>query len=178
MARHPKWFEHLDAVLEIVRHAEFEWLGRKEVQAVFACSERDSIRMLHKFGAEERDDSLCLIRSSLLTQLDAIRRGSTYAAFLRQRQGVARHLTLARSETAARHFQVRHPLPEQGRLQFQDLPATITLLRAKPPGLGRFEILYKDGADLMSQLAEFLKIAGVNREEFFDATEPVDGHGR
>jgi hypothetical protein len=178
MARHPRWFEQLDSIQEVVRHAEFEWLGRKEVQAVFGCSERDSIRLLHKFGAEERDDSLCLVRSSLLAQLDAVRRGTSYAAFLRQRQGVARHLSAARSETAARHFQVRPQFPEQSRLQFKDLPGTITLLRAQPPELGHFEILYKDGADLMSQLAEFLNVAGVNREAFFDATEPDDGRGR
>ena len=78
--------------------------SRKEIKAIFGCSERDSIRLLHKFGAEERDNALSLPRSALLAQLGAICRGTTYGAFLRQRQEVARHLTAARAETSARQF--------------------------------------------------------------------------
>src|SRR5215831_14739601 len=104
MARHPNWFERLDAILAIVRQAsQLDWLGRNEIQAIFDCSERDSIRLLHKFGAEDRDDALSLPRTSLLAQLEAIRSGSTYAAFLRQRQDVVKQLTAARTEAAARH---------------------------------------------------------------------------
>ena len=58
----------------------------------------------------------------------------------------------------------------------EDLPKTITWRRAD--GLGRFEVLYDDGADLMWQLAEFLRAAGVNRDEFFAATEPCDDPAR
>ena len=87
MARHPEWFERLDANTEVVRQSgRLEWIGRQEMKAIFCCSERDSIRLLHKFGGEERDNALSLPRSALLAQLEAIRSGSTYAAFLRQRQ--------------------------------------------------------------------------------------------
>ncbi len=35
MARHPEWFERLDAIIEVVRQADkLEWLGRTEVKAV------------------------------------------------------------------------------------------------------------------------------------------------
>jgi hypothetical protein len=178
MARHPDWFERLDAIHEVVRRAEVDWLGRKEMKAIFGCSERDSIRLLHKFGAEERDNALSLPRSALLVQLETIQAGSTYGAFLRQRQEVARHLAAARAETSTRQFRVRASSREQPRLRsFEDLPATLTLGRG-PNGLGRFEIVYTDGADLMRQLAEFLSVAGVNREEFFAATEPSDAGPR
>jgi hypothetical protein len=166
MARHPDWFERLDSVREIVRQADTEWLGRKEIQAVFGCSERDSIRLLHKFGAEERDNALSLPRTSLLAQLDAIAAGTTYAAFLRQRQDVARQLSAARAETAARQFRVSAIPAEDPPRGLADLPSTISL---RP---GTFAIRYTDGGDLMRQLAEFLSVAGVNREEFFAATEP------
>ena len=172
MARHPEWFERLNAIQEVLRRVDSEWLGRKEIKAIFGCSERDSIRLLHKFGAEERDNALSLPRSALRVQLDAIQSGSTYGAFLRQRQGVARHLTEAREETAARQFRLKEGIPKETVRRFGDLANTITLQR------GRFEILYTDGADLMRQLAEFLAVAGANREEFFALTESADDPSR
>jgi len=175
MARHPEWFERLDSIQEVLRGAEVNWLGRKEIKAIFGCSERDSIRLLHKFGAEERDNALSLPPSSLRVQLEAIQAGSTYAAFLRHRQEVARHLTEAGEETAARQFRLSVTSPERARTRrFQDLPETVTLQKTMPDGGGRFEVLYTDGADLMRQLAEFLAVAGANRDEFFAATEPTD----
>jgi hypothetical protein len=177
MARHPDWFSRLDAIAGVVRQAvHVEWLGRKEIQAIFACSERDSIRLLHKFGATERGDALLLERSALAVQLDAIRSGATYATFLRQRQDVARQLADARALAAARQFRVAPGVPAEGHSGFADLPKTVAWRRdASVPGPGRFEILYDDGADLMWQLAEFLRAAGANREEFFAGTEPCDG---
>lgn len=175
MARHPEWFERLDPIIEVVRQSHrLEWLGRQEVKAVFCCSERDSIRLLHKFGAEEKNNSLSLPRSALLAQLEAIRDGSTYAAFLRQRQDVAKHLSAARAETAARQFRVRPAVSEGRRVRLEELPPTITWRRASAVGPGRFEVVYDDGVDLMWQLAEFLSAAGVSREEFFEGTEPSD----
>lgn len=51
MARHPEWFERLDSIEETVRQSEtIELLGRQEIAAVFGVSDRDSIRLLHKFG--------------------------------------------------------------------------------------------------------------------------------
>ena len=175
MARHPEWFERLEAITAVVRQAgHLEWLGRSEIKAIFGCSERDSIRLLHKFGAEERDNALSLPRTALLIQLEALRRGTGYAAFLRQRQDVARHLSAARAETAARQFLVRPAMPVERRARLQDLPHTITWRRSAMVGPGRFEVFYNDGADLMRQLSEFLSAAGVNREEFFAGTEPSD----
>lgn len=175
MARHPEWFDRLDSIIEVLRQSHgLEWFGRQEVKAVFDCSERDSIRLLHKFGAEEKNNSLSLPRSSLLTQLEAIRAGSTYAAFLRRRQDVAKNLSAARAETAARQFRVRPAVPEGRRARLEDLPRTITWRRDSMVSGGRFEVVYDDGADLMCQLAEFLGAAGANREEFFTGTEPSD----
>ena len=180
MARHPNWFERLDAIVEVVRQSGgLEAIGRKEMKAIFSCSERDSIRLLHKFGAEDRGNALSLPRTALLAQLEAIRAGSTYAAFLRQRLDVAKHLTEARAEAAARQFRVTSRAPEEHRARLQNLPKTITWRRpASGGGPGRFEVLYDDGADLMWQLAEFLSAAGVNREEFFAGTEAPDGASR
>jgi len=176
MARHPDWFERLDTILEVVRQSGgLEWIGRKELKAVFCCSERDSIRLLHKFGAEERDNALSLPRSTLLAQLEAIRSGSTYAAFLRQHHDVVKKLTAARAEAAARQFRATSRAAEDRRARLQDLPKTITWRRSESGGAGRFEVLYDDGADLMWQLAEFLSAAGIHREEFFAGTEPSDG---
>ena len=44
--------------------------------------------------------------------------------------------------------------------------------RTDPGGAGRFEVVYDDGADLLWQLAEFLRVVGANREAYTKATEP------
>lgn len=173
MARFPDWYSRLDGILASVGAAEnLEWLGRAEIGALFGCGERDSIRLLHTFGAVVRDDALALSRQALLPQLEAIAQGSRYAAFRRQREGVAQHLAQARTEAAARQFRARAAFPDAPRPRLEALPLTITWRRAGLRGPARFEILYEDGADLMAQLAEFLHAAGSNREEFFEGTEP------
>ena len=176
MARHPEWFERLDPILEVVRQfRQLDWIGRKEMKAIFCCSERDGIRLLHKFGAVERDNALSLPRTALLAQLEAVRSGSTYAAFLRRRHDVVTHLTEARAEAAERQFRASRA-PEDRHARLEDLPKTITWRRGAAAGPGRFEVLYDDGADLMSQLARFLSAASINREEFLAGTEPFDGN--
>ena len=173
MARSPDWYARLDAILATLREAStLEWLGRAELGALFGCGERDSIRLLHKFGAVVRDDALALSRASLLPQLEAIAAGTAYAAFRRQREGVAQHLAQARTESAARQFRARAAFPEAPRPRLDDLPPTVTWRRTGLQGPARFEIVYEDGADLLAQLAEFLHAAGAHREEFFEGTEP------
>lgn len=175
MARAPDWFTRLDAILDVARSgATPDSLGRAELKKLFQVSERDSIRLLHRFGAEERNDALSLPRSSLVIQLEAIRGGDTFAAFVRQRQRVAEKLATARAEAAARQFRVRAVTAEKLKAKLADLPATLTWRRTPGPGPGRFEILYDDGADLMWQLAEFLAAASSHRGEFLEATEPAD----
>lgn len=173
MARAPDWYSRLDVILATLGAAvDLDWLGRAEIRALFGCGERDSIRLLHKFRAVVRDDALALSRQALLPQLEAIAQGSRYAAFRRQREGVAQHLAQARTEEAVRQFRARAAFPEVPRPRFEALPPTVTWRRAVGQGPARFEILYEDGADLMAQLAEFLHAAGANREEFFEGTEP------
>ena len=172
MARHPEWFEHLDSILAALDQTPVEWLGRAEVRALFRLSERDSIRLLHRFGAEQRNNALSLPRTALLTQLEAIRNGSTYAAFLAKRRQVARHLAVARQENSARQFPVRLTEPVETPPSLDSLPASITWRRTTPHGPARFEILYHDAADLMAQIAAFLATASANRAAFCQAPQP------
>jgi hypothetical protein len=174
MARAPDWFSRLDAILATLGAAEeLEWLGRADMVALFGCGERDSIRLLHKFGAVVRDDALSITRASLLPQLEAIAQSSRYAAYRRQRHGLAQHLTQARTENAARQLRARAAFPaEAPRPRLDALPPTLSWRRSVGCGPARFEILYEDGADLLTQLADFLHAVGANREEFFEGTEP------
>ena len=176
MARHPDWFARLDAIHDVLKQAEtLEWLGRNEIKAIFTCSERDSIRLLHKFGAESRNNSLSLLRVNLLTQLEAIRSGSTYAAYLRQRNQVASQLAAARAHHGAREFRVPSTVPLTAKVTELDaLPSSIAWRRSVSRGPARFEVVYSDGADLMRQLAQFLGAAANHREQFFAGTEPED----
>ncbi len=173
MARHPVWFERLDTIEETLGAALLSSvLGRQEIRAVFGVSERDSIRLLHQFGARVEGDALAVARDALLLGLEAVRAGSAYGAFLRKREGLAEHLGAARAEAAARRFRVRSAWPEPKRVRLDTLPLTLTWRRTTAGG--RFEIRYDDGADLMWQLSEFLAAAGCQREEFLRATEPAE----
>jgi hypothetical protein len=173
MARHPDWFERLERILEVVSGGRFDSLGRTEIEAVFGVSERDSIRLLHRFGAREEGDALALSRTALVAGLEAVRAGPAFAAFRRRRGEVAKQLAAARAESAARRFRVGPAVPPGQRARLEELPDTILWRRTAPAGPARFEIRYDDGADLMWQLGEFLRAAGVNRTEFFAATEPA-----
>jgi hypothetical protein len=172
MARYPTWFGRLDALLDVVRETRLDWLGRKEIGMIFRCSERDSIRLLHKFGATERENVLSIARSALVAQLEAVRGGSSHAVFMQRRREIAQKLEEAGAEADARQFRVRAARRPAPTVRLDELPATIAWRRSHPSGPGRFEILYSDGADLMAQLAEFLRAAGSNRAEFVAGTEP------
>ena len=174
MARHPEWFERLDAIEGAISVAPSPSLGRPEIEAAFGVGERDALRLLHRFGAERKQDALSISRSGLLTQLGALKEGGAYQAFLRQRGQVAAQLAQAREETRARQFRVRSLAPASSPAGFENLPASLTWRRAAGSPAGRFEILYENGEDLLWQLAEFLEAAGRNRPEFFRGTEPAE----
>ncbi len=179
MARHPEWFARLDAIEETLRGSPAAVLGRPEIEAVFAVSERDAIRLLHRFGAERKQDALSVSRVALLVQCGALKQGEAYQAFLRQRGNVAAQLAQARDQTRAQQFRVRSLQVSAAQpTGFDSLPATLTWRRTAAGDAGRFEIRYENGEDLLWQLAEFLQVAGHNRTDFFRGTEPAeDGHG-
>jgi len=79
-------------------------------------------------------------RSALLVQLEAVRRGESYRAFFRQREGVAQQLEQARTESAARRLRVRSAPRQPERAGLEDLPPTLVWRREELSGPGRFEI--------------------------------------
>jgi len=68
---------------------ESESFGAPEIGAAFRSGYRESVRLLHQFGARYESDLLSVGRPALLAQLEAVRSGETYRAFLRKREGVA-----------------------------------------------------------------------------------------
>ena len=168
MARHPGWFERLDAILDIARQSPAECLGRKEMKAVFGCSERDGIRLLHKFGAREIADALSLPRSSLLTQLEALRSGTAYSAFLRQRQQVAKHLAVAHAENVARRRRIPGSAEFQPGKSLADLPAGVRL----EPGRIVCEFAYPE--DFWAIIDALADIAAQDPDAFENATLAKD----
>ena len=168
MARHPDWFERLDAILDIARESPIECLGRQEMKAIFASSERDSIRLLHKFGATEIADALSLPRSSLLTQLEALRSGTAYSAFLRQRQQVAKHLAVAHAENVARRRRIPGSAEFQAGKSLADLPAGVRL----EPGRIVCEFAYPE--DFWAMIDTLADIAAQDPDAFENATLAKD----
>jgi len=164
MARHPDWFNRLDAILDTIRQMSIECLGRKEMKAVFACSERDSIRLLHKFGATEVADALSLPRSSLLIQLEALQSGTAYSAFRRQRQHVAQHLAVAQAENVARHRRISGSVQFQAGRSIADLPAGVRL----EPGRIVCEFAYPE--DFWAMIDTLADVAAQDPDAFENAT--------
>lgn len=164
MARHPDWFARLDAILDTTRQMPLECLGRKEIKAVFACSERDSIRLLHKFGATVNADALSLPRSSLLAQLEALQSGTAYSAFLRQRQQVAKHLAVAHAENVARRRRIPGAAQFQAGKSLADLPAGVRL----EPGRIVCEFAYPE--DFWAMIDTLADVAAQDPEAFENAT--------
>jgi hypothetical protein len=173
MARHPKWFETLDAILDEVRANPVEHFGKAEITALFGFKhDRDGFRLLEKFGAQTVANRLSVSRSSLVAQLEAVRSGAAYAAFVHTRTEVVKSLRASQAQRVARQFRVPAPAQAPSKPRLQDLPPTVTWRRTDPTTPGRFEVVYDDGADLLWQLAEFLRVVGANREAYTEATEP------
>lgn len=168
MARSPDWFERLDAIVDTTRQMPLESLGRWEMKALFACSERDSIRLLHKFGATVCADALSLPRASLLAQLEAIRAGTAYAAFLRQRQQVAQHLAVAHAENVARRRRIAGSAHFQAGKSLADLPAGVHL----EPGRIVCEFAFPE--DFWAMIDSLADIAAQDPQAFEDATGGKD----
>ena len=168
MARHPDWFERLDAILDITRQSPAECLGRKEMKAIFGSSERDSIRLLHKFGAREVADALSLPLSSLLAQLEGIRSGTAYSAFLRQRQQVAQNLAVAHAENVARRRRIPGSVDFQADKSLADLPAGVRL----EPGRIVCEFAYPE--DFWAMIDALADIAAQDPDAFENATLAKD----
>ena len=72
MARPPDWFDRLDALQATLQASKIPSLGRREMQELFACSERESLRLLNRFGAVKIGDTLQVARPALLAQLGAL----------------------------------------------------------------------------------------------------------
>ena len=168
MARHPDWFKRLDTVIDLTRHTTADALGRNEIRALFGCSERDSIRLLLKFGAIPLHDALSLPRASLLTQLDAIRAGSAYSAFLRQRQLVARNLAVARAEHVAHRHQIRGAAEFQYGKSLADLPPGVHLA----PGRIVFDFTHPE--DFWAMIDTLADIAAQDPESFAKASASLE----
>lgn len=168
MARHPDWFERFDTVVYLTRHTTAEAFGRNEIRALFGCSQRDSIRLLHKFGATLLHDALSLPRSALLTQLEEIRSGSAYTAFLRQRQQVARNLAVARAEHVAHRHQIRGAAEFQYGKSLADLPPGVHL----EPGRIIFDFTHPE--DFWAMVDTLADIAAQDPESFAKASAALE----
>lgn len=160
MARHPDWFQQLDAILAAAREAPTESFGRREIRALFGCAERDSIRLLHKFGAVRAGDALSLPRISLVSQLEAISRGPAYTAFHRKRRHLARHLAIARADHVARGQLIAGSVDFQPRSSFADLPPGVRLER------GRITCDFARPEDFWKMIDQLADIAASHPDSF------------
>lgn len=163
MARHPDWFQRLDSILAAAREAPSDTFGRREIRALFGCAERDSIRLLHRFGAEKAADALSLPRGLLVSHLEAVRRSPAYATFQRKRRQVAKHLAAAQADHIARQQPIAGTVDFQSGRTFADLPAGLRLER------GRITCEFERPEDFWALIDKLADIAAAHPDRFEEA---------
>ncbi len=164
MARYPDWFDRLPSILETLRSSELNTLGRRDLQQLFGCSERDSLRLLNRFGAIKDHDALQIDRPSLLGQLEAVRDSPIFGAFRRQTGRVTAALSAAKPATQARFRRIAGSVDFQPR-RLAALPQEVTL---EP---GRLEVRFGTEEDLWYLLDQLADIAAQDGEAFRQCVE-------
>ena len=176
MPAKPSWFRNLPYIIEGLEQSSLSFLDRQAVEKLFGVGERRARQVLEQFAGREGllqlGNAAAVPRERFLENLRAFSHGEEVAAAEGERRRAAEQLQAAKVESAARQFRVMIGNPA-GRPRLEALPETVAWRRAQPAGPARFAILYDDGADLLWQIAEFLRAASANRHEFFDATEPA-----
>lgn len=163
MARSPSWFEQLPDILERISAFPAPILDRRTIERLFNVSRRDAFRLLHKFGAKSAGDSLAIQRDELLIQLDAIRGGDTYQAWVRRTGELGEQLSAAREAAPARHILIpvaKHPLA------VDSLPPGIHIHPLEAGRSGRLEIEFATNEELWLKLAELARTRARDRQAF------------
>jgi hypothetical protein len=171
MARYPEWFERLDGILSELKGSP-ERLGRDEIRVLFGIGERDSLRLLNRFGARRSGDALAIDRGSLLHQLEALRSTGAYRAFRAQRGAVGR--AVAAEAGQGREDSPSHPKRHRihGTANFVPRPKLANL----PPGVklepGRLTVEFAYSEDLWHALDQLANLAAADYEAFEQVAEP------
>lgn len=168
MARTPDWFDRLPTILEALRNSPAEILGRAEIQALFATSERDSWRLLRRFGAQLAGDLLSVEKTSLLSQLETLMVGADYQAFRRRKERVADDLAVTRPATQARFHRIAGSPEFDTSRRLKNLPPDIKL---EP---GRLEVRFGTEEDLWWLLDQLADIAAQDEAAFRSCIEPFE----
>lgn len=94
MARFPDWYQRLDSILETAAASPLETMGRREIRTLFACSERDSLRLLNQFGATKQKDTLRITPSQVRAHLEELRNSPAFRQYRQQTEQVSAFITV------------------------------------------------------------------------------------
>lgn len=141
------WHDNLDSIVKTLSELSSEWVGRADVERIFAVSRRTACKLLDRFGATELGRSLQIPRQSLIERLQRL--ASEPEA---RWEATRREALYARLEEAHRHVAARSRVvtvkAETGAETIAGLPATVRLA----PGLLTVEFFGTE--DLLRQLME------------------------
>lgn len=176
MPARPAWFRDLPCILEKLERSSRSLLDRQAVEALFGVEERRARQLLRQFAGPEGlvpvGNALGVPRDRFCHHLRRFAQGEEVAQAEEEGRYAAEQREDLKSETPAQRFRILLGEPV-GRPRLAQLPETITWRRTQPFGPARFEIWYDDGADLMEQMAKFLRAASAQKEEFYAGTEPA-----
>ena len=166
MARFPDWYDRLDIILDNLAELSLETLGRREVQKLFACSERDSLRLLNHFGATKQKDALRIAPSQLRAHLEELRNSPAFRQYRQQTEQVAALVEVAKPASRGRFRRIAgtiHGVPRKSA----ELPAGILL---EP---GWLEVRLELEEDLWHLLDQLADIAAQDEQAFHQRAEPA-----
>lgn len=171
MARPPTWFDHLDDAVIALHQFPAPTVERPDIERLFCLSRRDAIRLLHKFGAEERKDRLTIGRDKFLRSLNEVRQSAEFLAERRRREILREKRTELRRQNAAREYLL--PVQLQPQAPAAVLPDPVKLYR------NRLVVDFPDGAhdELLARLLEVARTARDDPEGFRIAVEEAPRGG-
>lgn len=172
MARAPSWYDHLDEAVGALRQFPAPTVERPDVERVFRLSRRDAIRLLHRFGARERNDRLSIGREALVSRLEAVRESPEFLSERRRREQMRESRTELRKHAGAQRILL--PVAAEGTGSAAEmLPPHIRLFR------NRLVVDFPEGSHdlLLVRLLEVARSARDDPDGFRVAVEEAPFHG-
>lgn len=172
MARAPSWYDHLDEAVGALRQFPAPTVERPDVERVFRLSRRDAIRLLHKFGARERNDRLSIGREALVRRLEAVQESPEYLSERRRRDQVREAKSELRKHSVAQRMLLPAAAEAPGSLA-EMLPPHIRLYR------NRLTVDFPEGShdELLARLLEVARTARDHPDGFRDAVVEAPLYG-
>ena len=167
----PQWYHRVPKILEQLEAVETPVLDRACVEKLFHVGRWQANALMKRFGAFPSGNTFLVKREELVSELEAMRDGETFAREKRRREHLVRELDEASRLQKARAVKVRVSREEVEKLR--GLPEGVTV------EAGRFVVEFDSVEELVRRLYEVSQSAARDFYAFEKAIErsPAESSG-